>query len=485
MRARFRIAMLAGFVLVAGLPLAGPGGQAVAVPNPVATDESTYQAFGRVFPDPHGCLAYGVPDADGNGVKDTPRGVSPWAKGRVCADQFLSYEEVIEGAKFLQRRFPEFISVIRLDQAYNNPNYMSAGLPLLAVTDDGKPKLLGRDRRPLYMLKVTDKTSTIPEKDRLHFSYSLSIHGIERAGVEGGSRAMEDMVTWAACELPKYREPAAPALPAPACAVEGPFPKKLVETPQTYPVPTAGEALKKSVIYFMFPNPDGWARGQVAPVEIEDGAPNANYTPGVFFQRYNGNGVDVNRNWPTKGYTYKPYMPGAQPETKAFGEVLQKIRASTGAGRFDGAMDLHGMLTSYAFSYTLIGAGQRDYRKNALTVETSIRTWQDQTKRMNWSPYVADANANGVNDPGETCIQENVVGGGTRGRIPACVADEWGTVIDTIGYQITGGIGDWMDSPMGLDAIGIANEMFVSHLAPNTVFDPALEQTHIDGNKGL
>jgi len=101
---------------------------------------------------------------------------------------------------------------------------------------------------------------------------------------------------------------------------------------------------------------------------------------------------------------------------------------------------------------------------------------------------VADKNANGVNDPDETCINDQgfvVFGQGTRPRTPACVADQWGTVIDTIGYQITGGIGDWFESPLGLDAIGIDNEMWASHIIPNTAFEPGLEQTHIDGNKGL
>jgi hypothetical protein len=479
-----RISALLALAPLAGLPSVGGGTAAYATPNPVATNEGTYQAYGRVFPDPHGCLAYGVPDTDGDGVKDTPRGVSPWAKGRACADQFLQYQEVIEGAKFLAARFPEFVDVIRLDQAYDNPNYMSVGLPRSAAIEDGQVRVNGRDRRPLYMIKVTDKTSEIPERDRQHFAYTLSIHGIERAGVEGGTRAVEDLVTWAACELDKYKAD------TPACSAEGPFPKKIVESASDLPVPTAGEVLDRSVAYFVFPNPDGWARGQVSPVEVEDNSPNANYLPGFFFQRYNGNGVDVNRDWPTKGYTFRPYSPGSEPETKAFGKVLRGIKDNTSAGRFSGGIDLHGMITAHAFSYTLIGAGQRDYRKNAVTVETAIRTWNDQTKRMSWSPYVADANANGVQDEDEQCVGEgldvpNVYGGGTRGRTPACVADEWGTVIDTIGYQITGGVGDWIDSPLGLEGIGIDNEMFASHLAPNTVFDPALEQTHIDGNKGL
>lgn len=448
---------------------------AAVVATPAGFDDSTLSAFGRVFPDPHGCLAYALVDSDGDGIKDAPEGVSPWAKGRVCAGAFLSYEEVVEGSKFLARKFPRYIRVIRLDQAFENQNYLSAGIPRTVVTDDGKVKFLGRDRRPLYMLKITDSQSPLPESERLHFAYSLSIHGIERAGLEGGVRAMEDLVTWAVCE----EDPSA----APACSVEGPFPKEIVETPSNLSSPTAGEVLKRGVLYFVLANPDGWARGQVQPAELEDGAPNSNYSPGLFFQRYNGNGVDLNRDWPTIGYTFKPYSPGSEPEIQAFSTVLKDIKSRTAAGRFAGALDLHGMLDAYAFSYTLLGGGQRDFRKNELTVDTAIRTWEDQTQRLAWSPYIADANKNGVSESGETCL--GFFSSNTRGRAPACVADQWGTVIDTIGYQVTGGFGDWFESPLGLDAVGIDNEMYVSHIVPNVLFEPALEQSHIDGNKGL
>jgi hypothetical protein len=64
-------------------------------------------------------------------------------------------------------------------------------------------------------------------------------------------------------------------------------------------------------------------------------------------------------------------------------------------------------------------------------------------------------------------------------------SDQWGTVWDTISYQVTGSFGDWMDSPIGLDAVGIDNEMALSHITPNNVFEPGVEQLHIDGNKGL
>jgi len=435
-----RIVVPLAFVLVAGLAL-GAAGPVQAYPDPVATSDAEYQAFGRVFSDPQGCL---VKDSDGDGANDVvPPGVSPWAKGNMCMAQFLSYQEAIDGTKYLASRFPRYLQVIRLDEAYDNASFMSAGLPRAFSMDDGTVKPVDRDRRPLYMFKVTDTQSSIPENMRLHFVYSGSIHGIERAGAEGALRAMEDLVTWAA------------TTPV----------KKIVEAPTEKPVPTAGETLARSVIYFMLPNPDGWARGQVAPAELEDGSPNLSYTPGAFYQRYNGNGMDGNRDWPGMGYSYKPYSPGSEPETKAYMFALRQVRASISPNnpvgqRFAGGIDLHGQLDADAFSYTLLGAGQRDYRKNLLTVDQGARTWADQTARLAWSPYI--------------------------GTPVAPVADQWGTGIDTLGYQVTGALGDWIENEeIGLGAVGIDNEMSFSHLAPNTVYEPVLEQMHIDGNKGL
>lgn len=428
-------ALIVGVAVGMGVPP-----RAAAIPNPVATDAASYAALGRAFSDPQGCLAH---DADGDGVNEVvPPNVSPWAKGNACFTQFLSYEEVIAGAKFLARTYPRFLKVIRLDQAYDNADYRSAGIPRSFVLEDGRAKALDRDRRPLYMFKVTDTQSPIPEPERLHFVYAGSIHGIERAGAEGAVRAMEDLITWAANDPNKH----------------------IVEAPTDKPVPSAQETLERSVVYFIFPNPDGWARGQTAPAEFDDGAPNANYTPGAFFQRYNGNGMDLNRDWPGTGYTYRPYTPASEPETRAYMEVLRGIRSTISPDnpvgqRFAGGIDLHGQIDAPAFSFTLLGAGQRDFRKNFSTVDQGLRTWEDQTARLEWSPYIGP-----VFD----------------------VADQWGTVIDTIGYQVSGSLGDWIENEeVGLGAVGIDNEMSLSHLAPNNAFEPTLEQMHIDGNKGL
>ena len=455
---RQKVAPVLAVTLMAALLVPALGSQAIAVPNPVALTPADYLAYGRVFPDPQGC-GQNPPGFD-------PVAISPWAKGNVCVGQFLGYDEVVNGAKFLAGDKPpvpqaadvigpmygRYLEVINLREAYDNPNYRSAGLPQTVGIEDGQPKIFSRDRRDLYLFRVTDSESTVPLSERKHFAYSLSIHGIERAGLEGGIRAMEDLITWAACE-----NGAGSVLIEQICAMEGGnFPRPIVETDTTRPAPSAGEVLENSVIYFIPPNPDGWHRGEVG-------------TGGYFFQRYNGNGVDLNRDWPTKGYTYRPYSPGSEPETKAYGQVLRGIKDTIASGKFTGGIDLHGQLVANAYSYTLLGSGQRDYRRNFSTVDQALRAWEDQTARLAWSPYVTNGPAN----PGPD----------HAGVFPA--ADQWGTVIDTIGYQITGGVGDWFESPIGLDGVGIDNEMSLSHLAPNTVFDPINEQMHVDGNKGL
>jgi hypothetical protein len=462
---RSRLIAIVVVLVVAALPAAGslPGAleptQAAAV-NPIATDEVTYQAFARVFSDPHGCLVHGDAETQPGQV------ISPWAKGRACAIDYLSYAEVLNGARFLAERFPDLVEVIRLDEAYGNPDYLSAGIPRAVATNgDGDVRPLERDRSPLYLFKVTDRDSDVPEADRAHFAYSLSIHGLERAGLEGGVRAMEDLVTWAACEKEEHVDN------TPACDLEGPFPKPIVESDTERPVPTAGEVLRGTVSYFFLPNPDGQRAGQKSdPVELRDGGLNPGYLPGASFTRGNGNGVDLNRDWPAVGYTQRSHQPWSEPETRAFGEVLLDIRDRTSGGAFAGGIDLHGMSTARAFSYTLLGADQRDYRKNALTVDTSLRTYEDQTARLTWSPYIGDSTGDGVQD--------------RPAALP--VADEWGSIYDTLGYTITGGLGNFMDdSRLGLGGVGINNEMALSNIAPNTVYEPALNQTHIDGNKGL
>jgi hypothetical protein len=439
------LATVAALAMVAALLVAlSPPPEASA--TPAAPAEEAVELMGRVFPDPHGCVPEGTPTK------------SPHAKGEVCAAQFIQWEEALQGMRLLEQLYPRYVQVINLNTQYGDhpaftgEDFQSAGLPQMD---------LSRDRRDLYVLKVTDRESPVPESERRHFVYSLAIHGIERAGLEGGLRAAEDLATWAACENGDRV--------VIDCGVEGAADgegRRLLDPfDEDGRSPTAGEALGNGVVYFTLSNPDGWARG-----DYSEG--------GVFYQRYNGHGMDLNRDWPTIGYSDPAYTSWSEPETRGFGRWLKWVSENrTSGGDFAGGIDLHGMVTASALSYTLLGAGQKDYRKNQMSVDTSLLMWRDAEERLTWSPHVARADE----CPGP--IPEPFFGQ-DRTQGPMCTV-QWGTVWDTIEYQITGGMGDWMDAPIGLGGVGINNEMALSHLAPNNIFEPDIVQLQIEGNKSL
>lgn len=429
-----RTRSLAGLVALAAVLLLGPatgvGGSA-----PVATTAASYELCGRVFPDPH---AYWPAPAQAPGR-------SPFAKGNATcgAVDFLSYTDMVGGVEYLETLFPQFVEFYELERDFgdgsdctsstSSADLCSAGLP-----QQGVPA--GRERSSLYLLRVTDER--VPDTDKKFFTFPLSIHGIERAGAEAGVRAAEDLATWAACESGVASAPV-------TCSKEGTLPHPLLETTPGESV-TAGDALRRSAVYFVFANPDGWKRG-----DLDNGV--------RFFQRYNGNGVDMNRDWPTTGFTFRPFTPWSEPETRSFGNVLKQIRP-----KWDGGIDLHGQLIDRAFSFTLLGAGEHDYAKNQRILQTVKGAWSDAEQRLAWSPLIK---------PNTAAKDDQRLYG-----------VQWGTVWDTIAYTTTGSFGDWINSPLGLDADGIDNEMSLSHLSNCGVGSCYLidaEQLHVDGNKSL
>ncbi|MGH2753858.1 MAG: M14 family zinc carboxypeptidase, partial [Actinomycetota bacterium] len=402
--------------------------------TPVATDETQYGVLGRIFPDPHACR----PDG------------SPWAKGTVCAVDFIQYQENIDGMRFLEETFPDFVEFYTLHEDFDcngapapSPkegcgDFRSSGIP--QTTDGGDTNV--RERLPLHMVRITDES--VPDDDKKFFVFPLSIHGIERAGAEGGTRAAEDLATWGACEAkkaPDYVDCEHEDNVAPHPLLEA-TPKKSI---------TAGKVLKESAVYFIWPNPDGWHRGDRA-----NGV--------AFYQRYNGNGVDLNRDWPEQGWTHLPYTPWSEPESRAFGKVLPAIgpKDANGNAKWDGGIDLHGMVDAKAFSFTLLGGTQRPYDKDQRVLQTVKGAWADAEARLAYSPMIKP-NSEPESDPRQYGVQ-------------------WGTIWDTIDYTVTGAFGNWIDSPMGLNADGIDNEMAFSHLSNcgvGSCFEPDIEQLHV------
>jgi hypothetical protein len=427
-----------------------------AVSTPVALSPEEYQVLGRIWPDPHAGQA-GAP------------GKSPYAKGNVPAVDFMQMDELKLGLRFLDKTFPQFVRVFRLHKDFKcsgepatDPSqgckaFKSAGLP---VTMDENGETYVREKRPLWMVRITDEESPIPLEQRKHFVFPLSIHGIERAGVEGGIRAAEDLATWGACEAGKAPEYVDCEGEKTGDDPDKPYPL-LEATPQESV--GAGEALRESAVFFMMPNPDGWLRGD----RFRDRVPGTS-----FYQRYNGNGVDLNRDWPEQGYTFRPYTPASEPETRSFVKVLRELGPKDAQGRpqWTGGIDLHGQLIDRAFSFTLIGGSQRPYDKNQRVLQTVKGAWADAEERLAWSPLIKPNDA--PDQPAD----------------PRVWGVQWGTIWDTIDYTVTGALGNWIDSPIGLNADGIDNEMSTSHLincGVGSCFSQDLEQLHVDGNKSL
>jgi hypothetical protein len=429
MAARRALRTMLTAALLASVGLVGTSSPASA--TPVASDDAAYERCGRVFPDPQ---AYAP--------SPTPLpGESPWAKGNaVCrAVDFIQYNEALAGLAYLEERYPSFVEVYNLREDFaevldlSKGEGQSAGLPT---------NTLDREAADLYMLRITDES--VPAKDKKRFLFTLSLHGIEKAGVEGGLRAAEDLATWAA-ETP-----------------EQPIMETLDDS-----LP-AGDALKRSEVWFTLNNPDGWRRGDTS-------------LGGLAYQRYNGNGVDLNRDWPEKGYTYRPYTPASEPETISFAKVLKAISPT-----WAGGVDLHGQLIDRAFSFTLLGASQRPYGKNQRMLQFTRGAYEDAETRLAWNPLIKP------NDAPPSCVEPGL-GFGTNpppdcDPTPRVYGVQYGTIWDTIAYTVTGAIGNWADSDIGLDADFIDNEMSLSHLSncyTGKCFFQSAEQLHVDGNKSL
>jgi hypothetical protein len=439
-----RVALLSLLLLLVLAPASQAG--------PVATNDAAYTALGRVFPDPMGgCQAAGTSPCDPN------------AQGNVPAQTHIGWQEFLDGASYMnqatEKGWPRYMELLVLDgklgegsatkaEVESNPGTMAPGNNLAKLEWSPRPEYqsaglptsgLGRVKSDLVIVRVTDET--VPDAGKKRYTLSLSIHGIERAGAEGGIRAMEDIVTSVGTDRFK----------------QSVLPKEVKEGAATFE-----DVLKKTIVYFTFPNPDGWRRGSVSQ-------------GGFAFQRYNGNGIDPNRDYPDIGYSFRGYSGNSEPETRAFYDFYKGEKRDWHAGD-----DLHGQPFADALSYTLMPHGRHHLGKDTRIRETMKTINRAQYEATKWSPQIVD-NDQPVGGPAG-CLGDTPVGT-TCGQI---YAQTWGSVYDTINYTTTGTLGDWFDSrTVGINADGIDNEMSFSHIDRNIVFERHGEQLHVEGNKSI
>ena len=308
---------------------------------------------------------------------------------------FLQYDngEYEDGIKALAEEFPRFVKVRSFSQIRGKES-LSAG---------------GRD---IWMIEVTDFDA--PEAKKKPVVVSLSVHGAERAGLEGGIRYAEDLARWATEPdhlLRNGTEPDSVEIPAP-------------------------EVLKKVHLYLTNVNPDGWAQGDAAN--------------GGVFMRGNANGVDLNREFPTKGWTRVAYTPLSEPESIALDDIARDIAPVT-------ASDLHGELTSANNVYAdiMLPAGQWNPLEQAR---------EERLARHMKSNIEAYFESQGIVTEG--------------GLAPA----EYATGYDVVGYDASGFMGDYFTEQLGATEVDV--EHLFSHMVPNSTWVAAHEDAHIAAVRG-
>ncbi len=314
---------------------------------------------------------------------------------------FLQYDngEYADGLLALAEEHPRFIKVRTFSEALGGETLSAGG-------------------REIYLIEITDFQA--PEKNKVPIAVSLSVHGPERAGLEGGARYIEDLVRWASDEpdheLMNGTEKDSTAIPV-------------------------SEALQRVHLYISNINPDGWSDGDVAN--------------GGVFVRGNANGVDLNREFPTMGWTKTSYTPLSEPESISWDRIMEDIRPQV-------ASDLHGELNSAnnAFADIMLPAGQWDPL--------------EQAREERLARHMASNVARYFEEDG-------VVAGEVSGNADMKPA-EYATGYDVVGYDDSGFMGDYFTQKFA--ALEVDVEHFLSHLVPNTTWVSGLEAAHIASVRG-
>ncbi|MGI8407887.1 MAG: M14 family zinc carboxypeptidase, partial [Actinomycetota bacterium] len=244
----------------------------------------------------------------------------------------------------------------------------------------GRPKAASAGGLDIYVVRLTDESASGPKRQ---VAISLSVHGNESAGREGGLRYIEDIAHW---------------------WTQNDRDRVLYAGDKGVPL---ADVMKATEVYICICNVDGWAAGDL---------------PKPAFTRGNANRADLNRDYPTIGWTKQDQLQ--QPETKAWVRLVESLPNLTTA------TDIHGELTSAtdSFSDIMFPAGQWDPVRQAQELQFA----QDMVRTVE-RKFVEE----GVT--AETLLQAT---GDERVIKPASFA----TAYDIIGYDDSGFMGDWFVS---------------------------------------
>ena len=347
------------------------------------------------------------------------------------------FTEYKHGIEYLAQKYPRWISVFSLRSKYGD-DAVSAGDDDKRSYEEGDTG----DGHDIWVVKITDHN--VPDSAKQPLLFSLSVHGNERGGLEGGMRTAEDL-GMAATNGGKIADGVAN------------YESSTGVKPAIHEY-EARELLAKQAIYLVDFNIDGWRIGDVWAVPTQP------------YARGNSFGTDLNRQMPTIG-RINPERNPLQEAEMIFGHRFMHEVAESGPGKkMAYGADVHGELTSQAYVDVMYPAGQFDSVDHRRLMAIAERT-----------KSVIDATLyQGVAEQ-----QENTLGGNDEEHpnyVPVRPA-HWGTVWDTLGYTDTGFIGDYMATDLGVT--GMDYEIAFNHTVPDKNWNVYLQENHINATRAI
>ncbi|HZD18290.1 MAG TPA: M14 family zinc carboxypeptidase, partial [Actinomycetota bacterium] len=351
------------------------------------------------------------------------------------------------GIEYLEQLYPRWVSVFTLSERYADDDAVSMGPDRIRSYEPGDSD----DGYEIYVVKVTDHQ--VPDEGKQTLLFSLSVHGDEKGGVEGGLRTVEDLAIAAedggeiGDGVPGYE------------STTGRDPEF-----HSYPV---RDVLAKEAVYFIDFNIDGWVRGDQANL------------PGLY-SRGNYANTDLNRQMPTVGRINPSRNPLEESEM-LYGHRFMHEVADVGVGGLMAyGADVHGESQSRAWADIMYPAGQFDSVKHRQLMAIAERTKSviDDTLFMGTVDLVEE---NTGGDAGEG-IEDSGAPGNTIPTKPA----RWGTVWDTLGYTDTGFIGDYLATELGVT--GMDYEIALNHSdsrAHGRPWSVALQENYINATRAI
>ena len=340
---------------------------------------------------------------------------------------YIDYEEMIAGLTHLESTYPDRLDVYTIGQSPGFRNY---------VSDREDPK-------DIYVAELTndinDETA-YREKEKVLFS--LSIHGLERAGVEAGSRFIENLLNGREGEI---------------------------------------EALLDDlVIIFVYANPDGWV-AKHPQYESTGGAP---VVP--VYKRGNAAVQDTNRQYPITGWIDPAHYP-AEPDGPNYRDddpgidsdvpmdILERVPDALAIvdhfrdyENLNYGADLHGAAGVPEFVLGLISQDQFDHRQ--------LHELYEMNREVDEVLEAALSNWNTIADVAQTAVG----GDDPTGVLPEQAFD-YSAIWDTLGYTDSGFFGDWFSHPEALGSLGMTAMDFEMNLSGGIAYNPEIARMKVLG----